>query len=675
MSKKRIAIIATAILICTTSVATAGSVAESEANAESTLPVTEVVLYNTGVGYFQRSGTITDTQTIDLVFDSASVNDLLKSLVISDLDGGTISWVNYASREPVLQSIQALSVNLAANPPFLQILAQLRGERVLLDFENGGRIVGSIVGIEQTGADVRINILDDRERIRSISAADVQAFRSEDPMVREELERALVLLAESKYKDAKRVSIRFTGEGTRRVQLGYVLPTPVWKASYRLVVGEDEHVFQAWAIVENMTREDWSEVSVALISGLPISFEMDLYRPIHIRRPNVEVDVAKSVAPPTYEESARLMPESLPKSFDTMSAAPRASSGFAMSGMGADDEGDGVGSFDIGSGVESAAVGASSGEYFQYQISSPITLSRSESGMVPIASSAIGGSKLSIFNAATHPTHPLHSFRIENTTNLDFVGGPVTVFESGAYAGDSQLGVLRAGEDRLISYAIDLSSIINVRHTADPERLTSASILEGVLETEERSERRTIYQIMWKHDDERHLLIEQPISRGWNIIDPAKADEKTDSYYRFIFDPVDSPEFRVAEERIRKNLFDLENASDGTIRRYAENDEVPVAVRNALEGILTRKADITDVVQLIRAHENRRNEIFRDQQRIRENLSKVAEDSEIYTRYLEQLGSQEDELEIIARNIQTHSENVLRLRDALADYIHNLQAE
>src|SRR5262249_52750323 len=85
------------------------------------------------------------------------------------------------------------------------------------------------------------------------------------------------------------------------VQVGYVVENPIWKTSYRLVLGKNGKPFlQGWAIVENTSDDDWSGVRMALISGRPISFQMDLYQPLYVPRPVVEPELFASLRPPTY---------------------------------------------------------------------------------------------------------------------------------------------------------------------------------------------------------------------------------------------------------------------------------------------------------------------------------------------------------------------------------------
>src|SRR5437764_4105747 len=94
------------------------------------LPIGQVVLFSSGVGYFQREGTIDGSQRIDLTFPVQDINDLIKSMTLRDMDGGHITAVSYDSNVPVERTLQSFAVNLTGNPSFSAILNQARGEKV-----------------------------------------------------------------------------------------------------------------------------------------------------------------------------------------------------------------------------------------------------------------------------------------------------------------------------------------------------------------------------------------------------------------------------------------------------------------------------------------------------------------------------------------------------------------
>src|SRR4029434_8123747 len=139
------------------------------------------------------------------------------------------------------------------------------------------------------------------EGLRAVKLSDVQTLRFSNPVVESEFRRALEVLALSHDSQKKSVQLHFAGEGKRKVQVGYVVDAPIWKTSYRLVLADKEKPYlQGWAMVENPTDEDWSGVKMALISGRPITFKMDLYNPLYVERPNVEPELCASLRPVTY---------------------------------------------------------------------------------------------------------------------------------------------------------------------------------------------------------------------------------------------------------------------------------------------------------------------------------------------------------------------------------------
>src|SRR5262245_43998106 len=96
----------------------------------SQLPVAQVILYSSGVGYFQREGEVDGSSRIDLSFPVQDINDLLKSMVLQDMGGGRISAVSYDSQAPIDKTLRSFAIDLTSNPTFGQILNQGRGEKV-----------------------------------------------------------------------------------------------------------------------------------------------------------------------------------------------------------------------------------------------------------------------------------------------------------------------------------------------------------------------------------------------------------------------------------------------------------------------------------------------------------------------------------------------------------------
>src|SRR5262245_12627913 len=257
------------------------------------LPISQVILFNSGVGHFTRSGEVEGDARVDLTFPEQDVNDLIKSMTLRDLSpNGRVAAVTYDSHDPIDRTLASFAINLNNSPSLAQLLTQARGEQVEVSLVNTatqpGNLTGKIIGVEsqvqpsKDGPPVPVSVLNlwCAEGVRAVKLGEVQRLRFANPVIENEVRRALETLALSHDSQKKAVSLHFAGEGKRKVEVGYVIENPIWKTSYRLVLKEGKPYLQGWAVVENPTDEDWAQVTMALVSGRPISFKMDLYNPL-----------------------------------------------------------------------------------------------------------------------------------------------------------------------------------------------------------------------------------------------------------------------------------------------------------------------------------------------------------------------------------------------------------
>src|SRR5712691_1053872 len=290
----------------------------AETTSQATLPLTKIVLYASGVGYFQRDGQIDGRGQVALRFKVDNINDLLKSMIVQDFDGGQVSTVTYDSRDPITRTLKSFAIDLTDNAGLGNLLWQMRGERVEVATPN--LVQGVILGVEtkkervgdQDVIEVEyLNLLTD-SGLRSIPLPQVQHLQLSNAQLNAELRQALAVLAASHDTQKKTVTLAFAGEGSRRVRVGYIMETPVWKTSYRLVLSDTEPPFlQGWALVENTTDEDWQDVRLSLISGRPVSFTMDMYEPLYAQRPVVVPEVYAALRPQVYGQAMEAPGEAL----------------------------------------------------------------------------------------------------------------------------------------------------------------------------------------------------------------------------------------------------------------------------------------------------------------------------------------------------------------------------
>src|SRR5215831_18897946 len=298
--------------LAATLVVPALAAAQTPRAANTDVPVTKVLLFSSGVGYFEHAGSVHGNSATELRFKTSQINDILKSLVLQDQDGGRVGVITYPSQDPLAKTLKSFQVDITRNPSLADLLNQLRGARVTIAAQTE-HVSGTILGVErrqkapergEEPVEVPVLNLLTGASIRSIELPSIASLTLDDPQLQDELTKALTALVQARDQDKKPVTINFQGAGDRHVRIGYVVETPVWKTSYRLLLGEKTAAYlQGWAMVENQTEADWNSVSLSLVSGRPVSFTMDLYRPLYATRPVVRPELYAGLTPQTYDDA------------------------------------------------------------------------------------------------------------------------------------------------------------------------------------------------------------------------------------------------------------------------------------------------------------------------------------------------------------------------------------
>jgi hypothetical protein len=659
------------------------------------LPLSRVVLFNSGVGFFEHQGKVDGNAKVDLQFRVEDINDLLKSMVLEDLDGGKISSVSYGSRDPITKTLKTFPIDLTDNPTLGQILDQVRGERV--EVEAPTPIAGVLLGVERRKKEVGkdddvieteyLNLLTDAG-LRTVPMESIGRIKLVNDKLDAELRQALQVLARGHNTDKKTVTLNMLGQGNRAVRVGYIQSAPVWKTSYRLVLADKQPAFlQGWAIVENTTEGDWENVALTLVSGRPISYRMDLYEPLYVERPLERLNLYASLRAQTYgqdlakdelrfREMAKSRPAQMGRSIRREAGAD--SAGGAMEAPAAAPPAAApaeafVDASAARNSVDSAAAGEV-GELFQYQISTPVTLQRQKSAMLPIVNGSVQGEKVSIYNQNVQAKHPLSGLKLINDTGLHLMQGPITVFDGGAYAGDAKIEDLPPKSERLISYALDLKTEVAPEMKGHPEQLLSVKIVKGTMEVSRKLARTNSFTIKNSDTREKTVLIEVPYEASWNLVSPKEPAEKTRDTYRFAVkaEPGKPATLEVVEEQIVGQSLALANLDENTILFYLSQKNISQQVRNALQEVIKRKQALQQVAVERQNLERQIKAISEEQERIRKNMEQLERNTDLYKRYVQKFNSQEDTVEKFREQIQKITTDEQQKRRALDDYLINL---
>ncbi|MBI5855924.1 MAG: hypothetical protein HZB35_12010, partial [Nitrospirae bacterium] len=328
----------------------------------------------------------------------------------------------------------------------------------------------------------------------------------------------------------------------------------------------------------------------------------------------------------------------------------------------------------LSQGVQATASGRDAGELFQYVIESPVSLQRQTSAMLPIISQTIEGQKLSIYNPATHAKFPLNGIRVKNTTALHLMQGPVTVFDGSAYAGDARMDDVPPGQDRLISYALDVKAEVEVQTPSETQDLISVSIKRGLLYATRKWVEERRYQIKNRDKKAKTVLIEHPYRSDWKLAGPAQATERARDVYRFAVavEPNTTEALTVREERQLQETVHLTDSGSDQIGLYLQAKQISPRVKEALQRAVTLRDRISQTITQRTRLEQRLKEIAQEQGRLRENMGKLPQNSELYARYVKKLDLQETETEKLQRDLDALRTTEAGQRKELSDYLQSL---
>ncbi|OAB58612.1 hypothetical protein AY599_19995 [Leptolyngbya valderiana BDU 20041] len=620
------------------------------------LPITAITLYRSGVGSFERVGQINGDANVYLRVDQGQLNDLLKSLVVLDGGGGTVGAISYGSREPIERRLASFGVNLADNPSMAELLSRLRGARVKVataDSTATGTIT-SVETVQRAEGDRAVQTyavtIFTGAGIKRIDLDNIINLEFLDEQLKNDIERALDILAQERDENIRTVEVSSTGQGERQMLVSYVHEMPVWKPAYRLVLNQrNEPILQAWAIVENTTEEDWRRIDLSLVASQPVGFTMDLQTPLFVRRPDVPVPGGMLAQPKVYSGGQSPFQDAGEPDDRRMRALSRQAPAAETASRGAGSRmlelSDSEAFF---ASASSMAAAVQVGESVVLRIENPIDLDRQQSAMIPVLTEKVDARKISIYTPS-QGNQPMLGVELTNTTSAPLISGPVAVYD-GAYAGDAMVGFVPMNAERMLAYAVDMELKAQQAQNSSSSRATYR-IVNGYLQSSHVRTMTNTYTLRNEAGKERTVVIEHQPMGGWDLVEPTNGARSDDGMVRFerTVDAGKELELKVVERRTESSRYglidaDLPNLIEQINRGAEASDDVIAALRQGAS--MNRK--VADLKSQLERINQQVQSIQQDQARIRQNMQAIDKTTDLYRRYLETLTAQEDQLAQLA---------------------------
>ena len=663
------------------------------------LPICRISLFSSGVGFFEHRGTITGNSDITLPFHISAVNDALMSLVINNPGG--ISAVSYPLEETLSRTLKSLSLDLKGSSLY-SLFQSLKGTEIEIFIPDS--VKGRIIFVERraekaNGANINKDFLtlNTEKGIKTICIDEINNFIFTDPKITADLNRALDLVIQSRDDDTRNLTIKLNGEAEREAALSYVIPSALWKVSYRLDLSQEKPFLQGWAIVDNDSDSDWENIELSLITGKPVSFIQKLYDVHRVKRPTVPLLIEGIAEAKTFDSGSERSIEKKPtkdrnvinKGINISKMMGNDICGISRKDKNAEIEIIGNNDFDclLSSGPIAGEIETASsrpvGEQFEFTIKKPVSLSRQQSTMLPLVESEVKAEKFLVCSYSLigkGVINPAICVELTNNSDMKLPAGPITVYDDENYAGDALIKFFPENEKRLISYGEDLSVTCSFT-VKENHKITLIKIDKGVIFYEEIFHYETVYTFRNAGKDLKKLIIEHPFGSGKKLISP-EYNEKTHNLYRFKIALPPSSDFLnfiVIEEKTRLEKTEI---IDSGIYIFSPIEKFLSDNANMKENIREILKKAVELFKKIEIAENRHvdlkekcENLIEKQERTRKNLEAAGNQTQQGKEFLQRLVKEEETIEALEKDIITAEKAVEAAKKEYEEYIMGLKIE
>ena len=640
------------------------------------LPITGMTLFKHGVGYFVRTGRV-DGERVDLAFPAEAMNDVLKSLTILDSGGGQVLGVEYPTPQTLEERLEGCTVRLGSETALYDLLVSLRGRRVQILLDQREYVVGQLVGVDRPpkrrplGEGLVSVLLDSARQVSVTALGRVRGVEILDSRAGDDLR--FFLDTSTTQETQHTLTVRLSA-GAHDLAVSYVAPAPVWRVAYRLVVegaeanagkvgkegkqGGNRALLLGWGIFDNSLEEDLTDVSLALVAGMPISFVYDLQTPHTPERPVVGEEDRVAAGPVEFRAPAGA------RAMKAM-RAPEAPAAAEMAFAAAAPMGRAVSADALAQATPLAVSSQDLGELFEYVIQTPISVGRGQSAMAPVVSAWLAARKELLYNGSKLARHPVATLRMSNNTGLTLERGPAVVLDNGAYAGEAVLPFTAAGGELAVPYAVELGARVSEESGARRE-VAALRITGHYASYDEWDIRWRDYRVNNSTGQPMTVLVEHRRTALYDLFDTADPVEQTQDFLRFAVETPAHGEttLRVSERRLVVRREEIRRLSSAALQGNLKSGLLDAKTYNRLASLLDLWSQIAGHEKRLAEIEKERGKVYTAQEQVRSNmqaLSTEGKEGALRAGYVDKLAASEEQLASLATEEKQRQADIERL--------------
>jgi hypothetical protein len=622
------------------------------------LPVTRAVLYQNGIGYFERRGKLSD-DVLHLRVRPDQIRDFLKSLTVVDLAGGHPTSIALPIEKSRAKLLSELPEQVRQQGGLLALAQAFRGARCVVDGERS--VVGRLVGIENLGSgekpDWRLSVLADGGALAQLSVAKIKQLKILDGTLEVGLDKALdVTLDAGSWKPVD-LTVRLTG-GHHDLVVSYVVEMPAWKPAYRLVIDKvaERSLLQGWAVVDNVSGDDWKDVKLSLTAGTPLAFTYDLYTPRFPRRPHLEArDEVAQLPTEAFETTGGIAMDNDGDLAGATSAPAPAPAAAADAPAGPGGYGGGkraahapakkadssryyahepppppatqvVSSADLERNFRTLVAGNAVGSLFRYDIAEPVTVGERQSALVNVVNTKVPGEDVLLFRVGQDASTPYRAVRFVNDTGLVLEAGPMAIYRSGeaggTFLGEALAQRIEKNASTFVPYALDGRVRVQLAEEQREEGVQLVRIARGVITCETKQVTHWKYDVDNGSGEAATLYVRRERRPGWKVVGQDKLIEEGGAYFVPIkLAKTGRTKVEVEEETpVRRDVDIFNSLGRQVVALYLKNGSADPRIEAQLREVLALRDKIDQLDGQIQAAQEQRNALGERQAEVRENL-------------------------------------------------------
>ncbi|MBD3339983.1 MAG: hypothetical protein GF353_12790 [Candidatus Lokiarchaeota archaeon] len=682
----------------------------------SKLKTKKVVIFKHGVSFFIREGKLKGNGNFELEFRIDEMNDILKSLFVLDTsEKGFISSISYDAALETSQLLKSIMLDIPNQDSFSSLVMQIKGAQAKLSIGTSEKVQGTIMGIEYLEKTIKegkiteklLVLLKDNSIIVKLPFSEITSFEILNEDLKKDLKFFLDTVIAGKKKDAKKIVINCESGGDdtleRSIMVSYIRESPVWKTSYRIIISKKQAqeqiaLLSGWCLVENVTNDDWEDIELSLVAGMPVSFIYDFYRPIYIQRTKIEppkvlsarpTEIEEGVATESYKEYEAEMdlamapsPKRALKRKAEAKPPPSPGARAALTTAFAADMDDSTLYDKVKS--QTATSTKDLGELFEYNISNPVSIKRKQSALVPILTEQLKAKRILLYNKNEMGKNPNACLEITNNTSLTLERGPVTIIYDNNLAGEAILPFLNKEDVRILNYAVEQAVVVNHEQKTQNQSIHRISVSGAYIYDYYYTDLTTIYKIKNKTQEEKELYLDHPKMAGYEIKESPIDPEETANYWRFKIkvQAKEAISFKIRERRENYSSYYIYNYSkDDLLKRvafYVRQKFIDERIENQLTEIgelIGKKNELTTKKSKL---EEERYQMTQEQDRLRENITVLGDstqETKLKEKYVQKLSDQENRFENISEEIEKVDKEIKLLDKQIEEKINNLKVK